>query len=162
MRDIRIAMVVALLGYSAATALTRPYAVEPVTTVWSGWTHRNDTVAQTVTCCWDSLSAPSYVELFAGAIANGGLYNLDVRDDVSGDPAAHKYNVHQSRDHSWVRFDTLVIDGPFVKGRRYRFEFRRQGQDSIQYYWQETPNNPSGQGPYLYGIMTVGGQATAV
>jgi hypothetical protein len=59
------------------------YHIDPVKASWSGWTHLHgpgDTVAQTVTCNFDSLS---YVELFAGAKGNGGAYRAGVWLDGS-------------------------------------------------------------------------------
>jgi hypothetical protein len=132
----------------SALGLVCAYRVDPVKASWSGWTHSGDTVAQTLTCNFDS---PTYVELFVGGIVNGDAYNLDVRDGSTGDRVAHKHNVSQRQDHSWVRFDTLTLDAAFTKGKQYEFRFTRSGQDSMQYYYQ------SGN-PYDYGLMVVPGQ----
>jgi len=147
---------------SVSLALTQAYSVEPVKASWSGWTRTipgQDTVSQIVTCCWDSLSEPCHVELFVGFIGTGSNFDLDIRDEETDDRVAYKHGVTPQRDHYWLRFDTLVIEDAFVKGRKYRFEFTRsQGSpDSIHYYFAEDPNSPSATGPYLYGQMIVGG-----
>jgi len=140
------AMTAILVTSSAASASVRAYAVDPVTSAWSNKVPGQAPyggVAQTVTCCWDSLSTPARVELFVGATGNGGLYDLDVLDDSTNIPVARKHGVSPRGDHVWQKFDTLEILGPFVKGKRYRFEFRRQGQDSLQYYWDNTDPYPT-------------------
>jgi len=79
---ISIVAAIAVMSCSAASALTRPYAIEPVKAAWSGWTHRYEAVGQTVVCCWDELDSASggYVELFCGYHEGNGRYNLDIKD----------------------------------------------------------------------------------
>ena len=144
-----------------AQAAVRAYSVEPVKASWSGETRTvppNNVLAQTVTCCWDSLEA---VHLFCGARGDTYRYNLEVKDDTTNARVAYQLGRAPGRDHDWLVFDGIAMDSgaTFTKGKRYRFEFRRQGQDSIQYYWAEDPNGSSAQGPYLYGHMIVGGQS---
>ena len=126
---LRLAVALVMMcGCAAAYVVS--YHVDPVKASWSGHTDTippNNYVAQTVTCNFDSLS---YVELFCGAIADSGTYNLDVRDGETGDRVAYKYDVRQNRDHGWVRFDTLAIVGPFTKGKTYEVRFTRSGSDS--------------------------------
>jgi hypothetical protein len=63
---------------AVALATTRPYVVSPVKAEWSAWTHRDDFVAQSVTCCWDSLDA---VHLFCGTRGDTNSYKLDVNNN---------------------------------------------------------------------------------
>lgn len=120
-------LVLVTLMLSSSHGYVSAYHVEPVKALLSGWSPLYENVTQTVTCNFDSLS---YVELFCGAIADSGTYNLDVRDGETGDRVAYKYDVRQNRDHGWVRFDTLAIVGPFTKGKTYEVRFTRSGSDS--------------------------------
>ena len=150
---------------SNATATVRAYSIAPQRADQSGWTHRaapGDWVGQYVVCTWDSLSYPARVELFTGDIGGEGRYNLDVKDSATSTLLAHKYNVANVGSHKWLPFDTLDIDGPFVKGRTVLFSFTRESPDSIHYYFAEDPNNPAATGPYKYGQMIVGGTGQAV
>ena len=139
-----------VLVLAAAQAAVRAYSVEPVKTSWSGATDTmppSNVVAQTVTCCWGSLEA---VHLFCGTRGDTNSYKLDVKDDSTSQLVAHQYAVAPPKDHDWLKFENLDIDGPFVKGKRYRFEFRRQGQESLQYYWDNTDPYPK------YGNLKIG------
>lgn len=143
-----VAAVLLTAAYGSGLGLVSVYHVDPVKAPWSGWTHRGGTLSEIITCNFDSLAC---VELFAGGIVNWGTYNLDVRDSSTGDRVAHKYNVSQRQDNSWVKFDTLTIDAAFTKGRQYEFRFTRSGQDSMQYHYQDG-------NPYEHGLMVVPGQ----
>jgi hypothetical protein len=152
----RKALAVLGLASSISMAFVRGYFVEPTTAAHSGWTRRaepGNAVAEIVTCSWDSLSYPCYIELFVGYIGDSSGYDLNVYDEQTQGLVAHRRGVTPQRDHYWLRFDTLVIDGAFTKGRQYRFEFTRsQGsQDSIHYY--TAPGTV-----YPYGFLRTGGQ----
>ncbi len=132
-------IVLAALVPNMALALLRAYSVEPVKAEWSGWTRRNDTVAQIITCNFDSLK---YVELFAGNIGAGGQYRVEVWED--GNEIMWSTG-SQNRDHSWVRFENWSTQVAFTKGKQYEFRFTRSGVDSIQFYYDKTDPYPYGE-----------------
>ena len=75
---------VMLLAVSAALASVRAYAVDPVKAAWSSKVPGQAPyggVAQTVTCCWDSLDA---VHLFCGARGDTNARRPDVPDGANG------------------------------------------------------------------------------
>jgi hypothetical protein len=129
-----------LLIAGVAFASVVGYHIEPVKAIWSGLTPRGGNVAQTVTCNFDSLS---YVELFAGAKGNGGVYTAAVI--VDGQQVMSS-NGTQDWDCRWVRFDSWDYHVAFTKGKTVTIRFTRGGADSIEYYYQ------SGD-PYRYGMM---------
>ncbi len=64
-----VVVLATVLVASIALGLTQAISVEPRTAAWSGWTRTvepNDRVSQIITCNFDSLGHPGYVELFAG------------------------------------------------------------------------------------------------
>ena len=152
----RVVLLMLAAAASAACGLVRAYSVEPRTAAQSGWTDTapgQDYVSQIVTCCWDSLDGASggYADVFAGAVGNGGNYNLDVYDEGGGLVASH-HGV-AAKEHNWVRFNNLAMQPgqSFMKGRQYEFRFTRSGQDSLEYYFDDAA-------AYPYGYVVVGGQ----
>jgi hypothetical protein len=129
-----------LLITGAASALVVAYRVEPVKASLSRWTRRGDSVAQVITCNFDTLA---YVELFAGATSSGGLYTATV---LEGETPIVSSNGIQSRDGSWVRFEHWSSQVAFTRGKQYEFRFARLGSDSIQYYYQS-------ENPYKHGLQ---------
>jgi len=126
----RILLAVAVLA-TAAYPLVTGYKVEPVKASWSGkvWpSPPQGGVSQIITCNFDSLA---YVELFAGFSEGDGQYRVVV-SEYGGPEVMRSYDVPAERNHDWLRFDTLDIDGAFTKGKQYEFRFMRTGSDSIE------------------------------
>jgi hypothetical protein len=112
-----------------ASASVVGYHVEPVKASLSGHTDTippNNYVAQTVTCCWDSLER---VELFAGTKGNSGYYHVAVYD---GGSLVMWSDGEQDWDSRWVRFEDWDRRAAFTKGKEYKFRFTRAaGSDSV-------------------------------
>ena len=159
------AAAIALMAVSMASGNVRAYAIDPVRADWSGKADPRPThgVSEVITVCFDSLTDPAYIECFVGD-GNPTGYHVDVKTYpgpiqvtvASGDGAA-------PHAQAWARFSSPTVQHPelIVKGRQLEFRFTRSGSDSIQFYWAEDPNSPTGDGPYHYGHMIGGGQATA-
>jgi hypothetical protein len=152
---LKLAVAMAMMcGLASASVVG--YHVEPVKASWSGHTDTippNNYVSQTVVACWDTLER---VELFAGAKGSGGTYRAGIWLD------GHEViwsTATQSQSESWVKFDSWSAPFAFTKGKTVTIRFTRGGTDSTQFYWAEDPNSPTGNGPYHYGHMIVGGQS---
>ncbi len=142
MRGTLLLMIIAVLVPDMALGLLRAYAVDPFKAQWSGWTRRNDTVSQTITCNFDSVVE---VALFTGFLGAGMNYNLEVRDWQTKELIAYQYSVPPVGNHQWLRFTSIISDGKFVRGKRYLVKFTRPA-DSIHYYYDM-------RDPYRYGSM---------
>jgi hypothetical protein len=142
---------------SVSSALVRSYSVEPQTAAQSGWTRTipgQDTVSQVLTINFDELV---YCEFFNGKGSAAGI-DVNVFTYPGGNLVASG-DTNDHGDHKWLRcYLNTSAPESIVKGKQLEFRFSRGGSDSTQFYWSEDPNSPSGQGPYLYGHMIVGGQ----
>ncbi|MBN2464197.1 hypothetical protein JXD38_01040 [candidate division WOR-3 bacterium] len=118
-----------LLGIAAvASAHVVGYRVEPVKAKWSDWTGAGETISQSITCNFDSLSR---VEFFAGASDNGGAYRVGVWLDNQEVTWSYGDTV---LDHSWIRFERWNDTGVFARGKKYEFRFTRSGSDSAVWH----------------------------
>jgi hypothetical protein len=88
-----------------------------------------------------------------------GVYVVEMR---TGDTvrAAYCDRAYAGQPQSWVHMPLTTVSGEsFTKGKLYEFRFTRSGSDSIQYYWQETPDTSVvNRSPYPYGFLLVNGQ----
>ena len=102
MKSVLVALAVAAL--SVANGLVSAYKVEPVKAEWSGRTGFQDTIGQTVVCCWDELDSISggYVELFCGYHQGNGRYNLDIKDCETNQLVAKQQLLEPGKDHDWL------------------------------------------------------------
>ncbi len=139
MRCVTLLLVIA----EAAFPLAVGYHVDPVQASWCRWTgHRvpDNSVSETVTCCWDSLKR---VELFAETRNNEGAWRVGVwldGNEVMWSTGASAHN------KNWVRFESWNTHVAYAKGRKYEFRFTRSGSDSFQYYYDS-------RNPYRYGEL---------
>jgi hypothetical protein len=127
---------VLLLAAAACGALTSVFRAEPRTAAWSGWTELGsyNYVSEIITLNVDTLR---HIDLFVGFNEGGGNYNVNVYSHPGGvTELATGTASPPLAGHQWLGF-TLTIDEPdsFVKGRRYRVEFSREGNNGLHYYW---------------------------
>ena len=135
-----IALLLVCIGM--ALPYLKSMEVMPTQADWSGWTARDGWVGTTFTANFDSIAE---VSLFTGSPGAGQNYNLEVRDAQTSDLIAHQYNKSSAGDHRWLKFDSIVPDGRFARGREYVAKFTRPG-DSISWY-------KSTMSVYRYGHM---------
>jgi hypothetical protein len=121
-------------GLATATAVAfcflKSYEVQPVRASWSGWAPQQGYVGQTFTANFDSITE---VSLFTGSPGAGANYDLRVFDAVTAELIAHQYGRQPAGDHRWLKFDSIVPDGKFFRGKEYLVEVTRPG-DSINWY----------------------------
>jgi hypothetical protein len=78
-----------------------------------------------------------HVDLFVGFSVGSGNYNVNVYSYPGGLTRLAYGDVAAPTDgHKWLGFN-LSAEYPdsFVKGRRYRVEFSREGNNGLHYYW---------------------------
>ena len=127
-------VVMTLLAVTSAWCLTRVISIEPVKATWSGKAHPVLGVSQIITCNFDSLGHPGYVELFAGEYGQGGDYKLKILTYPGGNDVSVERVAKHAGPYKWVLFDSLDILHPelIVKGKQLEFRFTRAGSDSIE------------------------------
>jgi hypothetical protein len=114
-------------------AYLKAYEVTPTLASWSGKVDGDPLyggVGQTFVACFDSLAE---VSLFTGSLGAGQNYELRVRDAETDEPIAHQYGKPPAGDHRWLKFDAIIPDGKFIRGRSYIAKFTRPN-DSINWY----------------------------
>jgi hypothetical protein len=123
MRNVYLGLIVAV---TLAIASVTAYHVEPRTAAMSGKVPGDPQyggVSQEVVACFDTLER---VELFAGAILNGGAYRVGV--SVDGDEVMHSFGT-QAQNESWVKFTDWDQQVAFTKGKELTIRFTRSGDD---------------------------------
>lgn len=144
-------------------ALVSAYHIDPVRADWSGKAdpHPAYGVSEIITVAF---ALPIKASLFVGAKQGDGAYDVNIYSYPDGNVAlAQAVNVPVTGSYYWLNCSlTVAHPDSFIKGRKVEVRWTRSGPDSIQYYWAEDPNSPTGTGPYKYGQMIVGGTGQAV
>jgi hypothetical protein len=145
---------------TGVSALVTAYHVDPRTAAMSGKARPDLGISEVLTVNFDE---PITASLFCGSPGAGGSYNVDIYAYPDGtNPWAYAHNVGGTENHQWLTCSLdVVYPDSFIKGRRIEVRWTRGGADSLEFYWAEDPNSPTGDGPYHYGHMIVGGQVTA-
>ena len=114
----KVVVVMLALVTGMAQGYLKPYEISPTRANWSGWTPRDGYIAQTVTCCWDSMVA---LDLFVGQCPDTHSFNVDVYEYPDGSEwIARKHGVRPSGSEKWLRFDLETHAGQeFVRGKEY-------------------------------------------
>jgi hypothetical protein len=125
----RLVALAVAIAVSLGMAATRAYFVEPKTPT-SGWTEAdpNAFVGQSFTANVDSIY---YVEWFVAELSAPGLYEFEIRDEVTSDLICHGGESVPVRGWQWVRCDNWTQGSlKFTKGKDYVLKVSHSGGDA--------------------------------